>query len=250
MLVHLSCCNSTSDWLKAAWREGRVEIYSGVIADLQTAGRGRLGNTWVSHLGNVHASFLLPCPNTAEGMRLAPRVGLMLATRAAEWLETFGKLPQPIQLKWPNDLYWENRKIGGLLIESAGSVWIVGLGLNLKDPSCEGAGSLPPAFALLGSPEEVAAGIFQSWKANDVQSESQWTRTKKEYLERAWLKPGQWIEWSANHAVRKGKIEDIGNYGELIVQETQTGQRLALWAEEVRKCRPADPRASGEFLGG
>jgi BirA family biotin operon repressor/biotin-[acetyl-CoA-carboxylase] ligase len=103
------------------------------LAERQRAGRGRSGRGWVSPFGaNIYLSMLWRYP-------LAPAElgGLSLAcgVAAARALKSSGVAE--IGLKWPNDLHWRRRKLGGLLLEVAGesqgpSHVVVGLGVNLR----------------------------------------------------------------------------------------------------------------------
>jgi len=99
-----------------------------LIAERQTAGRGRSGRTWHGEVGQALTFSLgLPYqPQSWSGLSLA--VGLSLA-------ESLG--PE-IQLKWPNDLWRQHRKLGGILIEAASqggkSYAVIGIGLNIQMP--------------------------------------------------------------------------------------------------------------------
>ncbi|MFZ6725139.1 biotin--[acetyl-CoA-carboxylase] ligase [Undibacterium sp. MH2W] len=101
------------------------------LAVHQTAGRGRAGRSWSSEPGSMLMfSIAWPMPHAAhELMGLPLAVGVALA----EVLHTLGV---PVQLKWPNDILRDGKKLAGILIESAakktGGTWIVaGVGLNL-----------------------------------------------------------------------------------------------------------------------
>jgi BirA family biotin operon repressor/biotin-[acetyl-CoA-carboxylase] ligase len=106
------------------------------LAEKQTAGRGRRGRTWVSpYAGSVYLSVTQVFQRGAistEGLSLA--VGVLVA----ETLSKFGVTD--IQLKWPNDIYWQGRKLAGILLELVGDAAgecavVVGLGLNVSLPS-------------------------------------------------------------------------------------------------------------------
>jgi BirA family biotin operon repressor/biotin-[acetyl-CoA-carboxylase] ligase len=109
------------------------------FAEYQSAGRGRRGRNWVSPFGaNVYLS-LYRCfdgvPGALQGLSLAVGVA------AVEALASLG-VPG-IGLKWPNDLLWQGRKLGGILLEMAGESagpWkvVVGVGLNLEIPAASG----------------------------------------------------------------------------------------------------------------
>lgn len=111
------------------------------LAELQTAGRGRRGRTWVSPFAsNLYLSLLWRyplAPSALGGVSLAAGVAV------AQVLRDLGVMD--LTLKWPNDLLWRQRKLGGLLLELGGeaqgpSFLVVGLGVNLRMPV--GSGSL------------------------------------------------------------------------------------------------------------
>ncbi|MGH7721130.1 MAG: biotin--[acetyl-CoA-carboxylase] ligase [Gemmatimonadaceae bacterium] len=116
-----------------------------VLADEQTAGRGRGGRSWVSGRGAGLWLTLLERPADESAVEvLSIRVGI----RAARVLDRYA--PAPVSLKWPNDLLVEGGKLAGVLLESrwreARIEWVaIGLGVNVRAPSgVEGAASLLP----------------------------------------------------------------------------------------------------------
>jgi BirA family biotin operon repressor/biotin-[acetyl-CoA-carboxylase] ligase len=112
-----------------------------LAAKRQTAGRGRMGRVWQG--GGAHAG-LPDCLMFSLGMRLAPASwsGLSLAVGVA----LAESLDPRVQLKWPNDLLLQGRKLGGILVETASSGQaaeaarqvVVGCGINLRTPAQEG----------------------------------------------------------------------------------------------------------------
>ena len=106
-----------------------------VVADQQTAGRGRSGAKWASHPSQGLWLTLIERPIETSGIEvLALRIGL----RAARALDRFAA--EPVRLKWPNDLYVEGRKLGGILIEARWRdtrlEWVaIGIGVNVIAPA-------------------------------------------------------------------------------------------------------------------
>lgn len=125
-----------------------------VQADRQTLGRGRLNRSWESPDGNLFVSARFPYGGAA---RDAPLICFAAGLAAVDAIVSFpGHEASPVRLKWPNDLVVEDRKLGGILVESggpagrAGSVMVVGFGLNLATaPVVAGRGTV--ALAELGS---------------------------------------------------------------------------------------------------
>ena len=119
-----------------------------LVAERQSAGRGRQGRTWLSHTdthGEAHpqASLTFSLGLALQGSDLS---GLSLAVGLA----LAEALHPDIGLKWPNDLWWEGQKLGGILIETANQgpqrFAVIGVGLNLIQPP--GSGLRNPAAGL------------------------------------------------------------------------------------------------------
>ncbi len=141
-LIAVEHCTSTMD---LAHEQAALGAAHGtvIVAEEQGAGRGRSGKSWVSGRGaGVWTSVLLRQHSDAPAGVLSLRVGQALA----ESLDAFA--PAPIQLKWPNDLYLERRKLAGVLTEARwrGDMleWIVvGVGVNVRPAS-----TTPPSASL------------------------------------------------------------------------------------------------------
>lgn len=113
-------------------RAGEGEV---VIADTQTRGKGRMGRTWVSPPGlNLYLSVILR-PELAPVH--APQMTLMAAVALAETVQAF--IPRPVQIKWPNDILVEGKKLAGILSESSCEpdrirFVVIGIGVNVNFP--------------------------------------------------------------------------------------------------------------------
>lgn len=111
------------------------------VAARQQSGRGSRGRAWVSERGGLWCSIVARPPRADAFAALSLRVGLAVA----EALEASLPSLPALQLKWPNDLLAEGRKLGGILCEASWSGadcrWVVvGLGINVRNP-------LPTALA-------------------------------------------------------------------------------------------------------
>lgn len=132
--------DSTSTELMRRTRAGQTEPTL-LVAERQSAGRGRMGRPWQSAVGDsLTFSLGLPyAPRDWSGLSLA--VGLSVA-------ESLGP---DIQLKWPNDLWWHERKLAGILVEAATaggrSQVVIGIGINIRPRSAEGLSTPPAALA-------------------------------------------------------------------------------------------------------
>lgn len=102
---------------------GAARGHTVVVAQAQSAGRGRYRRTWVSHHGNLYASFIFASENRD------PRLAYVVAVAIAETMISFGVRPT---IKWPNDILIDGAKVCGVLIEYAGAFVVVGIGINIK----------------------------------------------------------------------------------------------------------------------
>jgi BirA family biotin operon repressor/biotin-[acetyl-CoA-carboxylase] ligase len=105
-----------------------------LVAEHQTAGRGRAGRSWLSSPG--HSLTFSLAWKFGGGLHRLTGLPLAVGTALAE---TLGRLGQPVQLKWPNDVLKDGDKLAGILVETApapdGAVWaVIGIGLNLAMP--------------------------------------------------------------------------------------------------------------------
>ena len=136
--------DSTNSELMRRARAGRAAPVL-LVALEQTAGRGRLGRGWQS--GGGAAGGALTC---SLGLPLAPRdwMGLSLAVGLA----LAEALHPDIALKWPNDLWWQGRKLAGVLVETAGPggggqpagrYAVIGFGINLAPLAGPGFATAP-----------------------------------------------------------------------------------------------------------
>ena len=168
----LPTIDSTNTELMRRARAGRCEPTL-LVAEQQTAGRGRLGRVWQSDVGaSLMMSLGLPLtPQDWSGLSLA--VGVSVAESLQPMLPAVGNdRPARIGLKWPNDLWLGGaggeRKLGGILVETASFVApqaaaaerrasaryvVVGIGINVLPRSGDGL-SMPP-----GSLQDVEPGL-------------------------------------------------------------------------------------------
>jgi len=152
---------STNDEALAWATDGALDL-SLVVADEQTAGRGRRGRKWHTPPGTALAFSLILRPSAEERKNLS-RITALGALALADALRARGLAAQ---IKWPNDLLFERRKLAGLLVES---VWtgesldaaVLGMGVNVLSGSVPPNGSLHfPATSLedaLAKPIDRAA---------------------------------------------------------------------------------------------
>jgi BirA family biotin operon repressor/biotin-[acetyl-CoA-carboxylase] ligase len=126
-LSYFEAIDSTNSWLLKHGQCGDI-----CISEMQKAGRGRRGNLWLSpNTGNIYFSLCWCFDVVVSHLSL---LGLVTGVAIAEALAEIGLTDHGI--KWPNDIFWQQKKLGGILIETvdqSGRV-IIGIGLNIELP--------------------------------------------------------------------------------------------------------------------
>jgi BirA family transcriptional regulator, biotin operon repressor / biotin---[acetyl-CoA-carboxylase] ligase len=135
-ILHFAAIDST---MRAA---ADLDIGDVVIADEQTAGQGRHGHSWHSPAGSGLYCSMVLAP--------APVLTLALGLAAVEAVEKVTGLR--CDLRWPNDLMLDGRKVAGILVQLAGEKAIAGIGVNLNQTS------FPPALAAIATSLRIHTG--------------------------------------------------------------------------------------------
>lgn len=126
---------STNDRLAELCQEREIKEFTTLMAEYQTAGKGQRGNSWESEYGKNLTFSTVFYPKTiapASQFILSMAVASAICTALAHYVHA-----ECLQIKWPNDIYWKEKKIVGILIEndligSQISQSIVGIGININ----------------------------------------------------------------------------------------------------------------------
>jgi BirA family biotin operon repressor/biotin-[acetyl-CoA-carboxylase] ligase len=120
--IHVESCESTQTLLDPSMAEGTV-----AVADVQTAGRGRLGRTWEAPPRSAVLVSVLLRPSADRPL---PQLALVAGVAVADALEELTGLS--VQIKWPNDVMLRRTKVAGILAEARESAVVVGIGVNVN----------------------------------------------------------------------------------------------------------------------
>ena len=124
---------STNDYLAQLCKESKAKEFYTVMAESQTKGKGQRGNSWESEAGK-NLTFSIVLYPTALEVRKHFCLSMLTALACHEALSNY---TDGFSIKWPNDIYWKDKKIGGILIENEleGKYIvqsIIGIGLNIN----------------------------------------------------------------------------------------------------------------------
>ncbi len=228
-LLQLAEVASTNDVLRARALAGEPAGLV-VIAEVQTAGRGRYGRSWSSPAGNLYASVLLrPDRRPAEIAQLSLVAGIALLEALAERAPA-GCKPR---LKWPNDLLIDGAKVAGVLLESdAGpgerGFVIIGTGVNITsapaDTPYPATCLIEQGFAPL-APADLLAGYLQrlvGWL-------DRWRIQGFAEIRRAWRRHGLGLGGAVRLRLEgeevSGRFVDLSESGALLLELAGGGRR-------------------------
>ncbi len=225
--IYLPSCHSTNDIATEIIQTKRVFDGTIVITSDQTAGRGQRGNTWEALPNqNITVSMILKPDflNIAQQFRLNIAVSLGIYEFLCRYLS------DGLAIKWPNDIYVGNRKMGGVLIENtlSGSriaYSVIGIGLNINQLSFSNDKAISLRLASQKSDdfdiEKLIEQLCECIEKYYLQLKNGHTEVqKKKYLERV-FRFGEWHQYEQNGERFLGKIIDVAETGHLIMEVSE-----------------------------
>ena len=232
----LESAESTND-VAARLAESGADEGTTVVAEMQTAGRGRHGRVWFSPPGaGLYASVIVrPGPSTSNHGHPASLLTLAAGVAIAEAVRTVTGLPA--EIKWPNDIVIARRKLAGILAEAAiqgssAQFVVLGFGVNLQPAayppelgsrvtSIEAETSQPVdrAFVLA----EILAAI--NARCGDLR-EGRFDAILTAWRQLAVALPGSRVEWDSPAGIVRGRAEGIDQHGALLIRVGDTLERV------------------------
>ncbi len=209
-------------------REGLV-----IIADHQTAGRGRVGRSWAGFARQqLTFSLVLTPPFAANWLMMASALAVHEAIG-----EVTGVAPA---IKWPNDVLIGGKKVCGILIETSGEIAVIGVGLNVNGSLADEPELAARATTLqdvVGHPlsrERLAAAILLSLARSYDAMRAQGT-AGREAVRAAWrdrlITLGAEVRIDQGPAQVTGLAEDVADDGALIVRREDGKRILVTWGD-------------------
>ena len=233
-LIVLNAVDSTNAYLLKQDPTSKINV---CMAECQTAGRGRRGRVWVSPFAkNIYLSLKMTIEsgiNALEGLSLAVGVAVVRALRNININE--------LELKWPNDLLWRGRKLGGILIEVVGDPagrchLVVGIGLNVSSEKSMHTSIAQPWTSL----QDIASALsIPDLRRNTIASvmlneivpmlahyELQGFSHYREEWQLLNAHRGQSVDVHVGSAIVSGTMLGVNNAGALILQTQEKGEMV------------------------
>jgi BirA family biotin operon repressor/biotin-[acetyl-CoA-carboxylase] ligase len=226
---------STNDEVRMLGHAGAADGLI-VLAEHQTAGRGRRGAAWFSPPGESLAFSILLRPD--EPKSHWPRLALATGLAVAEAIEGFHL---QTAIKWPNDVWIGHRKVAGILVEAGSDFAVVGIGLNVNTSDFPGeiseiATSLRRETSCEFSRADVLAAIIRRFSLRRNQIGGDFSAVIAAVNERCVL-TGHSVSLVTAVGPRTGTVEGIAGGGELMLRTT-TGLECLIQADEIRLNAP------------
>lgn len=226
--MYIKRTNSTNTLLRELVATGNPPEY--IYAGYQTAGRGQTGNGWESEEGkNLLCSILLPARKNLFELNIIVSVAVQRL------------LGEAFTIKWPNDIYWGDKKVAGILIENAiiGNevrYSIAGIGLNVNQTAWHSDAPNPVSLTqITGKTYDIEALMQQLFaEVQKALTEDLWAY----YKAHLYRKDGFWpfverevstaptTNAKANANAFLAQIEDVLPTGEIVLRDKNNQQRI------------------------
>lgn len=221
--IELLTVESTNNYAMGLARAGMAQHGATVFTSDQTKGKGQRNKTWSSEKGKNIAMSVVIEPKTlpASGAFL---LSMMMAVSVHAFLKTYTSAG--LRIKWPNDIYWGDRKAAGILIENIwqGAEWnfaVIGIGINVNQTDfgelstkaislrqITGEECIPVKLA-----KELCAVIQRNFELMTGTPENITAAYKSQLFKR-----GEVVKLKKDNRVFEALIKDVSEGGELIVQ--------------------------------
>jgi BirA family biotin operon repressor/biotin-[acetyl-CoA-carboxylase] ligase len=229
--MYIKATNSTNSLMKemlakGEWPEGERFLYTGY----QTAGRGQTGNSWESEADkNLLCSIMLPPNKNLYFLNIAVGVAIIRVIQSVLCQQS--GLYSVLSIKWPNDIYWRDKKVAGILIENAiiGNeikYSIAGIGLNVNQTTFVSDAPNPVSLKQIRGQEydieRLMSLLFETVQSVLNESEQEVWAYYKSHLYR---REG-WYPFEDKNGRFEARIADVLPTGEIVLQDQEGKERI------------------------
>jgi BirA family biotin operon repressor/biotin-[acetyl-CoA-carboxylase] ligase len=223
-IVHIDETDSTNRWMK---ENGSGDMV--VVADYQTAGRGCGTNKWESERGkNLLFSILIHPVDIPVSRQFHISMAISMAI-----LDALEQHIGDVSIKWPNDIYWRNGKLGGILIENrlqGGCIkdCIIGIGLNVNQEQFFSDAPNPVSLKQIHAEDTDREQLMRDILARFEQYMTQ--DVKARYLSRLYRRKG-FHPYADSHGAFMAEIADVEDDGHLLLRDDNGQERRYAFKE-------------------
>lgn len=225
-IMILDSVDSTNNYAMAMIQSGKATDGMSVFAREQTSGKGRRGRQWIS---SKNDNIILSISIQMQWQPISQQFGLSMAAALGcfDLLSTY--IPGKAAIKWPNDIFINDTKAGGILIENVlrGTLWqwsVIGIGLNINQCQFEDAALKATSLKLItGNDFDVLklSGELYEFVLKRIASlkEGGFESILKEYNENLFAR-GQLVKIKKENFVFETRITGVSSTGQLLTEDT------------------------------
>jgi BirA family biotin operon repressor/biotin-[acetyl-CoA-carboxylase] ligase len=234
-LIELSSIDSTNIYAITQIMEDKAVSGSCYRADFQTHGKGQQGKVWKSEKGeNLLCSYVLSLNSiknahkTVQNPGSIAQFGLSVAV-ALSVADFFGAFAgDETSIKWPNDLYWRDRKAGGILIENKirGQEWtwaVIGIGININQQHFESEVGKPVSLKQITGKNFDLTLLSQQLSTCLTTRVNEWIHGGFETMLKLYndklFKKGEVVKFKKDQIKFSGKVIGVNKLGQLIINQ-------------------------------
>ena len=240
-IIHLVETTSTNQFLKEnashlsscqekTFTASSEESITVVVADYQTAGKGQGTNTWESEKGKNLLFSILVHPTTLP----IERQYILSEAAALSYKEVLDAYTEDVSVKWPNDIYWQDRKVSGTLIETSLSKgvfkdFIIGTGINVNQKEFRSDAPNPVSLCQITGREipleEVQDRVVEKFEEYyQMVIEGAYETISKRYHEALYRKEGL-FPYRDRNGEFTASIDHVKDNGHLVLKDTDGNAR-------------------------
>lgn len=216
--MYIKTTDSTNTLLKELIAKGEEPAY--IYAGYQTAGRGQTGNGWESEANkNLLCSILLPPNKNLYFLNIAVSVAVIRL------------IGEQFTIKWPNDIYWKDKKLAGILLENAiigneVKYAIAGIGLNVNQTEFVSDAPNPVSLKQITGKEQDIDQLMQDLldAVHTVLKEPEET-IWSEYKAHLYRREGYW-PFEDQNGIFEALIDDVLPTGEIVLKDRNNKKRI------------------------
>lgn len=237
-IIRLKEIDSTNSYLKRLARHQPCSEESIVVADFQTGGRGQMGSGWFAEKGkNLLFSILLYPKNLpANAMFIISRI----ASLAVKYM--VDPLVNDISIKWPNDIYWREKKIAGILIENDirnGNIEnsVIGIGINVNQLQFPVELPNPTSLALIMGEEQNLDNLLATVVREFFILYNQFEQGETEHIEDRYMsylyRANDYYWFADSSGSFRAKIKNVQPSGHLLLEREDDGCEMRYAFKEI-----------------
>ena len=221
--IELLTVESTNNYAMGLVRAGMAQSGMVVFTHDQTRGKGQRSKDWVSQKDMNIAMSAIVEPNFLSSSE-AFLLSMMSAVAVRKFLNNYAD--DDIKIKWPNDIYWRDRKAAGILIENLwqGKEWrssVIGIGININQTSFPGLNT--KAVSLKQITGKHFEPVVLAKELSSILNEKYQTLFKDAFsivdeYKSSLYKRGELVKLKKNNRVFEAVIKDVNSAGQLVVQ--------------------------------